>query len=199
MSRLRRYLFGPTALLTLAAVAAVAGTPARVDLEFDRTAPPDTVADYPGFQARIHREGRVLIAGQPSEVAVRALPAHGVTAVVNLRTPGEMEDRDRVAFDEAALVRELGIEYVWIPLGGDDHPYTPAAVDTFAAVLQRHRGPVLLHCTVAWRASHLWAAYLVRYQGFAVDEAYARGEAMGIGRMPLARLLDRDLRVTDGD
>jgi hypothetical protein len=23
-------------------------------------------------------------------------------------------------------------------------------------------GKVLLHCTIAWRASHLWAAYLIR-------------------------------------
>ena len=31
--------------------------------------------------------------------------------------------------------KEMGIEYVWIPLGGDDHPYTPGAVDEFAAAL----------------------------------------------------------------
>lgn len=189
-----------TILGPLAAMCAQAGPadPVRIP-DFDRSAPPDTVSDFPGFQARIFREGRVYIAGQPDEAAVRALPGRGVTAVVCLRTPAEMEDRERVPFDEAALVEELGIEYVPIPLGGDDHPYTPAAVDTLAAVLDRHEGPVLLHCTVAWRASHLWAAYLVKFADFEVEDAYRRGEAMGIGRTPLARLLDRDLVMTDAD
>lgn len=173
--------------------AAPTATPLLV--EFDRAAPPDTVRDYPGFQAKLYHEGRLYIAGQPTEAALRALPAHGVTAVVNLRTPREMNNRDIVPFDEAAVLAELGIEYIWIPLGGDEHPYTPAAVDSFAAVLGRHRGPLLLHCTVAWRASYMWAAYLVRHQGMPVAEAYARGEAIGIGEMPIAGLLGRKLAV----
>ena len=78
---------------------------------------------------------------------------------------------------------------------------TGTAVTLPAARRTDHgRGPgrlrsVLLHCIVAWRASHLWAAYLVRHQGFTVAEAYARGEAIGIGEMPLAGLLDRKLEV----
>lgn len=175
---------------------AAAADPAPL-VEFDRSAPPDTVSGYDGFQSRIYREGRLFIAGQPSEEAVRALPDHGVTCVVNLRTPSEMENRERVPFDEAAVLEELGIEYVWIPLGGDDHPYTPEAVATFADALERHEGPVLLHCTVAWRASHLWAAFLVEYMGFPVDEAYARGEAIGIGETPFEKFLGRDLKLTD--
>ena len=167
-------------------------------VEFDRTAPPDTVPDIAGFQSRIHREGRVYISGQPSADALRALAGRGLTAVVNLRTPAEMDDRERVPFAEAALVDSLGLEYVHIPLGGSDFPYTPAAVDSFAAALDRHDGPVLLHCTVGWRASHLWASYLVRHQGFAVDEAYARGESMGIGVMPFAKMIDRPVRVVAG-
>ena len=141
----------------------------------------------------------MFIGGQPGEETVRALPDHGVTCVVNLRTPGEMENRERVPFDEAAVLEELGIEYVWIPLGGPDHPYTPEAVATFADALARHEGPVLLHCTVAWRASHLWAAFLVEHMGFSVEEAFARGEAIGIGETPFAKFLGRDLRMTEGD
>jgi uncharacterized protein (TIGR01244 family) len=166
-------------------------------LDFDRAALPDTVADFPGFQSRIFHEGRVFIAGQPDEEALRALPGRGVTLVVNLRTPEEMENRERIPFDEAAVLDELDIEYVWIPLGGDEHPYTPTAVTAFAEALARHKGPVLLHCTVAWRASHLWAAYLVEIHGFPVSEAYARGEAMGIGRTPFAKFLNRDLKMVE--
>jgi hypothetical protein len=35
-------------------------------------------------------------------------------------------------------------------------------LDTFAEAMASADGKVLLHCTVAWRASHLWAAYLIR-------------------------------------
>ena len=42
----------------------------------------------------------------------------------------------------------------------------------------------------------MWAAYLVRHAGFAVDEAYARGVAIGIGEPPLAELLDMELTLT---
>ncbi len=174
-----------TLLLPAAAVA--------VDIGLDGTALPDSVSDWHGFQGSIHRDGRVFIGGQPGRAALEEMPARNVTCVVNLRTPGEMENRDRVPFDEAAVVDSLGVEYVWIPLGGDDFPYTPAALDTFAAALERHDGPVLLHCTVAWRASHLWAAYLVRHQGWAIADAYRRGEHMGIGVTPFARFLDEEL------
>lgn len=184
---MRNTLLASLLVLLLPAVAAA------VDIGFDGTALPDTVSDWHGFQSRIHREGRVFIGGQPGRATLQEMPARNVTCVVNLRTPTEMENRDRVPFDEAAVVDSLGVEYVWIPLGGDDFPYTPAAVDTFAAALERHEGPVLLHCTVAWRASHLWAAYLVRHQDWAIADAYRRGEHMGIGVTPFARFLDEEL------
>ncbi len=104
----------------------------------------------------------VFIGGQPTERALRELHAKGVTTVVNLRSPPEM---DRVPFDEAALVKELGMEYVYLPMRGTPElPYSPAAVKAFAAAMTNAKGKVLLHCTIAWRASHLWAAYLTQYR-----------------------------------
>lgn len=166
-------------------------------LGFQRSAPPDTVSDLPGFKTRIHQEGRVYIGGQPNQEALLLLAERGATAVINLRTPKEMEDSTKVAFDEAALVDSLGLEYVWVPLGGKDNPYTPAAVDTFAAVLERNSGPVLVHCTAAGRASHLWAAFLVRYHGFSVTEAYDRGVVTGIGITPFAKMVDKKLKMVE--
>ena len=61
------------------------------------------------------------------------------------------------------LTRDLGIKYVYIPMRGTaDHPYGPKELDAFAAAMAAADGKVLLHCTIAWRASHLWAAYLIR-------------------------------------
>lgn len=137
--------------------------------------PPDPVAlDITGrFQAAFASVGDdMFIGGQPTEFALRELKAKGVTTVVNLRMPQEME---QVGFDEAALVKELGMRYVHIPMRGSaENPYGPKELDTFAAAMKSADGKVLLHCTVAWRASHLWAAYLIRERKMPVEQALAQ-------------------------
>ena len=122
------------------------------------------------FQDKFARVGDdVFIGGQPTERALRELREQGVTTVVNLRSPPEMK---RVSFDEAALVKELGMEYVYLPMRGTPElPYSPAAVKAFAAAMSSAKGKVLLHCTIAWRASHLWAAYLIEYRNVPVATA----------------------------
>jgi uncharacterized protein (TIGR01244 family) len=143
----------------------------------------------------IARSGPVFIAGQPSEAALRALVAGGVAAVVNLRTPEEMADPNQVPFDEAALVRELGAEYVHVPLGGKEHPASPAKVDAVARALAAARGKVLLHCTVAARASSMWAAYLVRHRGVPSERALEDARLVYGSRLLAADLLDADVRL----
>jgi uncharacterized protein (TIGR01244 family) len=125
------------------------------------------------FQSKFVSVGDdMFIAGQPTEKALRELKAKGVTTVVNLRMPEEMA---RVGFDEAALAKELGLTYVYIPMRGSaDYPYGPKQLDTFAAAMAAANGKVLLHCTIAWRASHLWAAYLIRDRKVPVADALAQ-------------------------
>jgi len=142
----------------------------------DKTGPvpnPVTLDTTGMFQAKFASVGDdMFIAGQPTEKALRELRAKGVTTVVNLRMPEEMA---RVGFDEAALVKELGIKYVYIPMRGSaENPYGPKALDTFAAAMASADGKVLLHCTIAWRASHLWAAYLIRERKVPVATALAQ-------------------------
>lgn len=83
------------------------------------------------FLAKYSRVGEdVFIAGQPTERALRELRAQGVTVVINLRTPEEMTRA--VPFDEAALVKELGMRYVYLPVRGTaEFPYTPATLKEF--------------------------------------------------------------------
>jgi protein tyrosine phosphatase (PTP) superfamily phosphohydrolase (DUF442 family) len=105
-----------------------------------------------------------------------------------------MEDHERVPYDEPTAAERLGMEYVNIPLGGEDHPYTPAAVDEFVAVLDRTEGSVLLHCGMGARAAYLWSAYLVRERGLDVNDALAVGRAIAIGPDPLEGLLGHSLK-----
>lgn len=129
------------------------------------------------FQAKFASVGDDLfIAGQPTEKALRDLKARGVTTVINLRMPEEMA---QIGFDEAALIKELGMTYVHLPMRGSaENPYGPKQLDAFSSALASAPGKVLLHCTVAWRASHLWAAYLIRDRHVAVPEALAQARSI---------------------
>ena len=124
---------------------------------------PDPVAlDITGmFQEKYASVGDdMFIGGQPTEKALRELKAKGVTTVVNLRMPQEMQ---QIGFDEAALIKQLGMKYVHIPMRGTpENPYGPKQLDQFTEAMNSADGKVLLHCTVAWRASHMWGAYLIR-------------------------------------
>lgn len=144
------------------AIALPAGAQSVVGKGKTGPAPDPVNLDITGlFQERFVSVGDdFFIGGQPTERALRELKAKGITTVVNLRMPQEMT---QVGFDEAALLQELGITYVHIPMrGSPENPYGPKELDTFAATLASAQGKVLLHCTIAWRASHLWAAYLIR-------------------------------------
>jgi uncharacterized protein (TIGR01244 family) len=131
------------------------------------------------FQAKFASVGSDLfIAGQPTEKALRDLKAKGVTTVINLRMPEEMK---QIGFDEAALLKELGINYVHIPMRGSaENPYGPKQLDQFAAAIASADAKVLLHCTVAWRASHIWAAYLIRDRGVPVATALAQTRSINL-------------------
>lgn len=162
-----------------------------------------TILDTTGlFQDRAVRVGEdVFVSGQPTERALRELHEQGVTTVVNLRTPEEMTRN--VKFDEAALVTQLGMRYVYLPVRGTgEYPYSPETLAKFAEAVRTANGKVLLHCTIAWRASHLWAAYLIKEVGIPVEDALTNARAINLmdnhrmgsnGRQPVEDFLDRTL------
>jgi uncharacterized protein (TIGR01244 family) len=156
------------------------------------TVPFPVKLDPVGFQDALARVGDNLwIAGQPTEAAMRKLKTDGITTVISLRAPQEHANRAAVPYDEAALAAELGIRWINIPVRGDSqYPYSPAAVDAFAKALDGAKGEkVLVHCTIAYRASHMYTAFLVRYRGLPLEEASRHGRAINLGAMPLEGLL----------
>jgi uncharacterized protein (TIGR01244 family) len=83
-----------------------------------------------------------------------------------------MADRDKVAFDEAALVRDLGISYVTIPVT----PKTLSIkdVEKLEEVLRNTSGPVLIHCHSSNRAGVLFGLYLNQFRGFDLPDGASR-------------------------
>jgi len=200
MTMMSRSLFRFLAATALAvSVAIPAGAQSVVGRGKTGPVPNPVNLDTTGmFQAKFVSVGDdMFIGGQPTEKALRELRAKGVTTLVNLRMPEEMA---RVGFDEAALVKELGIKYVYIPMRGTaENPYGPKELDTFAAAMASADGKVLLHCTIAWRASHLWAAYLIRERKMPVDTVLSQARMinlmdnmwMGSDQQPLEGFLGR--------
>lgn len=197
------------AIITAAISGVVALAPrAGESQQFTRRAPVSAVSapvilDTAGlYQARAARVGEdIFVTGQPTPRALRELRAQGVTTVVNLRTPEEMTRN--VDFDEPALVAELGMRYVYLPVRGTaEYPYSPATLAKFAEAVTNANGKVLLHCTIAWRASHLWAAYLIKEGGIPIDSALANARAINLmdehrmgpsARQPVEDFLDKAL------
>jgi uncharacterized protein (TIGR01244 family) len=195
------WLVRTLALTTLACFGAVPAAGQKLtgpDLAASLPAP--VALDTTGmFLARFVRVGDdVFIAGQPTERALRELRAQGVATVVNLRSPEEMTRS--VTFDEAALVASLGMRYVHLPMRGTpEFPYAPEAVKAFAAAMRETDGKLLLHCTIAWRASHLWAAYLIEERKVPVATALEHARSVNLmddhrmdgDRQPLEDFLGR--------
>jgi uncharacterized protein (TIGR01244 family) len=161
--------------------------------------PIDTTGRFLAAAVRVGDD--FFIAGQPTERALREMHDQGVTTIVNLRSPEEMQNQ--VKFDERAVVGQLGMKYVYLPMRGTpEFPYSPDAVTKLAAAVAGANGKVLLHCTVAWRASHLWAAYLISERGVDVETALGNARAINLmddhrmgpgGRQPVEDFLNRTL------
>ena len=199
--RISRFTLAPLALLASLSTQALARqSPATAG---GKGVADPVILDTTGvFLARYARVGNeFFVAGQPTERGLREMKAQGVTTIVNLRTPPEMTSS--VSFDEEKLVKELGMKYVYLPVRGDStYPYSPATVAQFTRAVNEANGKVLLHCTIAWRASHLWAAYLIKERGIPVEQALANARAINLmdahrmgpnGRQPVESFLDRTL------
>ncbi len=167
------------------------------------TLPVPVLLDTTGmFSARAARVGDDLfITGQPTPKALRELKAQNVTTIVNLRTPPEIAPAS-LGFDERALAKELGMTFVDLPMRGNaEFPFSPDAVRAFDAVMRQATGKVLLHCAVAWRASHLYAAYLIQYRNVPVQAALDNARAIALlddkrsdgDKQPIERFLGRSL------
>jgi protein tyrosine phosphatase (PTP) superfamily phosphohydrolase (DUF442 family) len=144
---------------------------------------------------RALRVDRVIIAGQPTESEIRSLPQRGISNVVNVRSPEEMNDNTQVNFDEAKLVQELNIAYDNLPIGSEKYPYRTEVLEAFAKIMQASKDTVLLHCKVGARAQWLYAAYEIKYLGKSPNEVIRSFERFGFWPLPLEKLTGIPLRI----
>lgn len=115
----------------------------------------------------------VSAAGQPDEAALQVFAESGYAAVIDLRT--ESEDR---GFDEAAVVADLGMDYVSLPIAGSAAINTENAMK-LEALIASYDGPVLVHCASSNRVGALLAIADYENNGDR-DTALAKGKAAGM-------------------
>lgn len=107
----------------------------------------------------------LLSAGQPTADDLREAAARGITTVIDLRDP--MEARP---FDEPALLAELGVGYINIPVVSGD--LDDETMEQIIAAMRSHAGTAtLMHCASANRVGGPLIAWLMLEQGKSQEEA----------------------------
>lgn len=134
----------------------------------------------------------IYLAGQPSLAMLEWLEQEGVGSIINLRTEKENIDFAEMAFDEAEMARKLGFEYHSVPVDGLE-AHTPENLEKMADLVIPGK-KVLIHCASAGRATNFFMAYLVKYEGYTIDEAVEVGEQLKF-IMPLEKLLDVKVHI----
>ncbi len=115
----------------------------------------------------------VVTGGQPTAAQLKALKEAGGNIVLDLRDP--MEPRP---VDEAALVRELGMEYINIPVRAGSLDDT--TLEHILAALRRAGDQtVFFHCGSGSRVGGALIPYFILDQG--MDEQDAVDQAMRVG------------------
>lgn len=112
-------------------------------------------AQLEGIYNYVEISEKLHTSGQPTEKQYPLLKAAGFNTVINL-APHKAEN---ALTDEASLAKELGIQYIHIPV--DFKNPTDADFERFTAVMQKHdKEKLWVHCAANMRVS----AFLFRYR-----------------------------------
>src|SRR3954447_22171058 len=103
-------------------------------------------------------DARITTSGLVSPEQLEGLQAEGYEAVVNLLP----DSNDRAVHDEGRIVRDQGLDYVYIPVDFDAP--TRADLDAFIEAMDAHAGEkVHVHCAANYRASAFSALYALHH------------------------------------
>ncbi len=116
-----------------------------------------------------------LLGGKPDEDHLKAAQANGYKTIVDLR-----RETEAGVAEEQALVTELGLKYVAIPIAGADSLTVENAQALDEAL---KNGPAVVHCATGNRVGALFAIRAARVQGKSVEEAMTAGKEAGLSRL----------------
>lgn len=129
----------------------------------------DSVEIIPQFE-NYHRMGDIYIGGQPYTGHIDWLKAHGISQVINVRTPGENAKFKKKAFDQELYFTSQGIVYNTIPVGVIVDTFDDEKMDRAAQILSAGE-KVLIYCKSGPRARYVLLRYLVHYKEYPFEKA----------------------------
>ena len=129
--------------------------------------PAGALAQDSDMTSIVSTHNNIRIAAQPDADELQTWIDEGTTLVISVRTQREMSE---LPFDQGAMLQGAGIAYANIPMGYE-LGYSPEGTSALSAVLGAHDGPVVLHCTIGYRAAHVYAAHLIETGAIAPAEA----------------------------
>jgi protein tyrosine phosphatase (PTP) superfamily phosphohydrolase (DUF442 family) len=104
--------------------------------------------------------------GLVSVAQLNDLHSEGYDAVINLLP----DSYEHAVVDEARIVRDQGLDYVYIPV--DFEAPTHADFEAFAAAMDARRGQhIHVHCAANYRVSAFYSLYALRNSLCTEDEA----------------------------
>lgn len=116
--------------------------------------------------------GPLYLTGQFTQKDIAELKKAGITKVISLRMPSEVD------WDEEAELKKAGIEFLNLPIGRPD-AFNDKLFDTVRECCQSD-SCVMLHCGSAVRVSAAWLPYRVLDQGVELDKALEEARKVGL-------------------
>jgi uncharacterized protein (TIGR01244 family) len=166
--------FSATLLLGLS-LGGLAAAPPATDSPPKSAQSKEKLAPYEcGKVERLHTLKGIFLASQPEKEDFKQAADKGVKTVVNLRDPKEID------WDEAAVVKELGMEYVNLPFRSPKELSDEIFDKSRKLLADKSKRPLLLHCASANRVGALWLAHRVLDDGVKYDDALAEAKTVGL-------------------
>ncbi len=127
-----------------------------------------------GDTRNVLRFGNVILAGQPDQALFTEFKQRGITAVLTLREPVELE------WDEKQVAESAGLRFYQLPVQGPDD-LSPEMFDKSLEIIRsaKDNAKVLVHCAAASRVGAVWMAHRIIDGKLSVDDA--RKEARQVG------------------
>lgn len=133
----------------------------------------EKVNNYENF----YKSGNFYFAGQPNLETLQWLKQEGVSTIINLRSNDENKEFSKQAFSEEKVAKELGFNYVEIPMKGKE-AFNPKTLKDFTEAIESANGKILIHCKGAGRVTYVMMAYLIQTKGYTLEEAEKFGSQL---------------------
>ena len=119
---------------------------------------------------------QISTAGQPTEDQLRDAAAEGFTTIINLAPVNP----PYTPANEAGLARELGLNYIYIPVAWNNP--TDADFAAFERAMSETAGDkTLIHCAANFRVTAFYTLYAQKHLGWSEAQAAALRDRIWAG------------------